>query len=140
MGQFAAIASLAASVAGAQQAKAASDQQAAEMERQAELERIQATDQELLRRQRMNEALAGLTAGVGASGISFEGSPQSIAKNMVRQGDLEHLGASASTAVRVQSLRHSARFTRKQGNRARNISLLTTAADSGPKIKEAFNL
>ncbi len=66
----------------------AGKQQEIEYEMQAEEEKLSAEAQELERRQHLNKALAANVVGLSTSGISGEGTPQSIALESAKQASL----------------------------------------------------
>lgn len=99
-----------------------------ELNRQAELEKISAKDRSIERRRRLNTVLAGQIARTGAAGVTFEGSPQAVAKGDVQQFELEEAGAKFSDLERISQLRRAGSSARRAGKRAKRTSLLKTGA------------
>lgn len=86
--------------------KNVADAQAFELERQAEEEKISAEGQEVQRRQRLNKVLAANVVGQVTSGISGEGTPESIALASAKQASIsegiEGLSKRLKSAQRIR--------------------------------------
>ena len=72
----------------ANQQKNAAEAQKFEFERQAEEEKISAEGEELTRRQRLNKVLAANVVSQSISGMSGEGTPESIALESAKQAPI----------------------------------------------------
>lgn len=117
--------------AGALQAdtqKKAGEAQQIQLEEQAEQEKFAARDRELERRRRTNRALAQNVLGQAASGISGEGSPQSLALSASRQVGLTEGGASLASRMRERLLQQQGRSAVSLGRQQAAATLLQTGA------------
>lgn len=94
--------------------------QEAMLKKRARDEETAAKEQELSRRQEMNQVLARQAAMLGASGIAAEGSPQRIAQVSLEQGTLGDLAGTANLANVKQGLQ-------MQASAARDLNALRTA-------------
>ena len=110
----------------------AGETQKIELEKQAEEEKLSAEAQELSRRQQLNKVLASNIAGQAASGISGEGTPQSIALASAKQ-------ASASEALEGLSARLKQAQLRRQGKgavRGGRLAATSTLLKGGVQVAE----
>lgn len=95
---------------------------------QAKQAETEARERELVRKQKINKVLAAQIAGLGASGISAEGSPQLIASESVRQESLEGLADVATRSGQQRMLLSQGQNARRLGNLQAATSLLKTGA------------
>lgn len=118
-------------VAGAVQAKKQGKFQERTLKRQAENEEVEARERELQRKTKINKILAAQIAGLGASGISAEGSPQLIATESLREESLAGLADVATRSGRERNLSAQGSAARKLGNINAITGLLSTGASIG---------
>jgi hypothetical protein len=102
--------------AQAHQQKQAGKAQEQSLKFQAKEEEAAARDRELVRKQKINKVLAAQIAGLGASGISAQGTPQLIAQENIRQESFEGLTDVANRSGRTNMLLNQASSARKLGN------------------------
>jgi len=112
----------------ANQARQQGKTQQAELNRQADQEKIAAVDREGQRRRRLNEILGTSMAQTGARGVTFEGSPQAIAKGQIGQANLANEGAKVSDLSRISQLKRSGKAARITGKNRSTATLLNTGA------------
>lgn len=118
-------------VAGAVTAKnqrEAGKQQRYEYERQAEQETVAAEGRELERRQQLNRALSANMVGQSISGISGEGTPQSIALESAKNVGVSEGMAQLSDRLRAAALRRQGAYADTAGRMAATSTMLNTAA------------
>lgn len=125
------IATAVAGTATAVQQKKSAEYQADVLEKQAEDEETQARERELIRKQKINKVLSAQIAGLGASGITSEGSPQLIATESIRQESLGDLAETSNRSGRSNLLKNKANATRQLGKMQSGVTLLNTAVKSG---------
>ena len=124
MSYLAAAAVLAAALIGAKGQRDVSKDQSFELERQAEEETISAEGRELSRRQRLNKILAANVVGQSVSGISGEGTPQSIALASAKQASISEGIESLSDRLKRAQLRRQASNVRSAGRLQATSTLL----------------
>ena len=101
------------------------------LKKQAKDEETQARERELQRKTKINKILAAQIAGLGASGISAEGSPQLIAQESLREESLAGLADVATRSGRERNLSAQGSAARKLGNINAATGLLSTASNIG---------
>ena len=106
---------------------AAGKQQQYEYERQADQEEMAAESRELERRQKLNKVLSANVVAQSMSGISGEGTPQSIALESAKQASLSEGITSLSNKLKVAQLRRQGKMAGKSGKLAAASTLLNTA-------------
>jgi len=137
MGSFTApVLTAAAGIFTAGQQKEEGKAQQAEFNRQAEQEKIAAVDREGQRRRRLNQVLGTTIAQTGARGISFEGSPQAVAKAEIGQVQLAEAGAKVSDLSKIAQLKRAGRAAKIRGKQAAIGTLLTTAAQTTQAVSK----
>lgn len=104
--------------------------QSEELEKQAEQERIAAESRELERRQRLNKILAANVVSQAASGITGEGTPQSIALESAKQASISEGINALSDRLKQAQLRRQARNVRSAGNIQAASIMLNTASSA----------
>jgi hypothetical protein len=120
-------------VAGAGTAKLQHDAgkaQQIEFNRQAEEEKIGAEGRELQRRQQLNDVLASNIASLSSSGISGEGTPQSISLENAKQASLSEGMLSLSDKLKQAQLRRQGAAAKRQGNVQAASTLLNTGTQA----------
>lgn len=108
----------------AQNQRNAAKTQAFEIERQAEEERISSEGRELERRQKLNKVLAANAVGQATSGMTGEGTPQSIALSNAKTASLSEGLEGLSDRLRQAQLKRQAANTRSAGNIQASSTLL----------------
>lgn len=114
----------------ANQAKQQGKTQQSELNRQADQEKIAAVDREGQRRRRLNEILSSSITQTGASGATFEGSPQAIAKAQIGQAELANSGAKVSDLSRISQLKRRGKAAKIMGKNRATETLLNTGAQT----------
>lgn len=116
---FLLFATLAAGALQARGQQVAGEQQEIEFEQEAEEEKLSAEAEELERRQKLNKALAANAVSMATSGISGEGTPESISlenarqvstsegmiglSNRLKQAQLKRQGSNAASIGKIQA-------------------------------------
>lgn len=116
-------------VSSASAQKASAKAQANELEIQADQERVSAEGRELERRERLNKALSANIVGQSMSGISGEGTPESIALSNARTASLSESQLTLSDKLRQAQLKRQAANTKATGQ-AQSTSTLLKGASS----------
>ncbi len=111
--------------------KKATKRQSFELERQAEQEELAAQGQEVQRRQRLNKLLSANIVSQSASGISGEGTPESIALAGAKQASLSSGLESLSDKLKQSQLRRQAANIRAAGTTQATSTLLSTGVKAG---------
>ncbi len=104
------------------------------LERQAEQEKIAAEGQELARRQDLNDALARARVSASVSGITGEGTPESIGLASARNIASSEGAAALSQRLRQSQLLREGKFAASTGRTQAASTLLkagSTVASSG---------
>lgn len=112
------------------QQKAAKQQQF-DLERQAEEEKIAAKGAELERRERLNKVLARSIVGQAASGLSADGTPESIALATAKKASLSEGLESLSDRLRQAQLKREAKAAAAAGKTASASTLLKSGIRAG---------
>lgn len=119
---------LATAVIGAHQQYQSGKAQQIELETQAEQEKINAEGKELQRRQQLNDVLASNIASLSSSGISSEGTPQSISLESAKMASISEGMISLSDKLkRAQLIRQGK--TAKRVGRTQAVSTLLSGAE-----------
>lgn len=118
-------------VAGAVQTRKTGKFQEKMAKKQAADEETEARERELQRKKKINKVLAAQIAGLGASGITAEGSPQLIATESLREESLAGLADVATRSGRERNLLAQGRAARKLGNLSAATNLISSAASIG---------
>jgi len=100
-----------------------------QLKEQAEQERISAEARELERRQQLNKVLAANIVSQSTSGITGEGTPQSIALESAKQASISEGIISLSEKLKQAQLRRQASNVRSAGDRQAASTLLSSAFD-----------
>lgn len=108
----------------------AAEAQSNELERQADQEKIAAEGRELQRRQRLNKILSANIVSLSGSGISGEGSPQSISLESAKQASVSEGLTSLSDKLKQAQLRRQAKNVRSLGGIQAASTLLTGVASA----------
>ena len=124
------VVTIAAAAYSAHQSREAGKQQQYNLERQAEQERLSAEDQEIQRRDRLNQVLSANIASAAASGSLGEGSQQSIAIGAAKKVASSEGAESLSERMRQDLLRREGRAARQAGNIQAASTLLSGAAST----------
>jgi len=103
-----------------------------ELEQQAEEEKLSAEAKELGRRQKLNKMLAANVVGLASSGISGEGTPQSIALASAKQASISEGLEGLTSRLKQSQLKRQGANVRAGSKLAAASTLLT----GGVKIKE----
>ncbi len=115
----------------ASQKKAAQIQEA-EIIRQAEQEKISAEGRELARRQKLNKILSANIVGQSMSGMTGEGTPESIALSNAKQVSLSEGLEGLSERLKQAQMKRQAANVRSMGN----IQAASTLLKGASKIEE----
>ena len=99
-----------------------------EFEKQAEEEKSSAEGRELQRRQQLNKVLAANAVSLATSGISGEGTPQSISLESAKQASISEGVESLSDRLRQAQLRRQGRNARSLGRAQAASTLLSSAS------------
>lgn len=99
-----------------------------ELERQAEEEKIAAQSRELQRRQQLNKVLSANIVGQATSGITGDGTPQSIALESAKQASISEGVMNLSDRLQQAQLQRQAKNARRTGKLQAASTLLNTAA------------
>ena len=105
-----------AGLASANQQKVAGKVQQKKMKNQAKNAEREARERELQRKQKINKVLASQIAGMGASGITGEGSPTQIAISNITEASLGDFAANATQSGVQADLQAAGSNARKMGN------------------------
>ena len=97
-----------------------------ELQRQAEEERIAAEGRELQRREELNKALAARQMALANSGISGEGTPQSIALSAAKKIGMGEGLETLSSQLKQAQLKRAGKQARLTGNVQAASTLLNT--------------
>ena len=122
---------LATTLYSVQTQKNAAKTQEIELESQKDQERIAGEGRELARRERLNKVLSQSIAAQSQSGISGEGTPQSIALGNAKTASLSEGLESLSEKLRQAQLTRKARQAGKQGDIAAASTLLKSGMQMG---------
>lgn len=109
----------------------AAKQQEFNLERQAEDEKIEAKSRELERRERLNKVLARSVVSQAASGITTEGTPESIALATAKKASLSEGLESLSDRLRQAQIKREAKAAGDAGKVAAASTLLKTFTQAG---------
>ena len=109
----------------ANQERNAGKAQEIEFEREAEEEKISAEGRELERRERLNDVLSSNIVSLASSGMSGEGTPQSISLESARQSSLSEGMTKLSDKLRQAELKRRGANARRQGKTQAASTLLT---------------
>lgn len=109
--------------------KAVSKQQQYDLERQAEIEKLEARDTELDRRERLNKVLSANIQSV-ASMASSEGSPQSVSLESAKTASQSEASESLSDRIRQDLLKRQARQAKSVGDLRAASTLLNTGLNA----------
>lgn len=102
-----------------------------ELDKSAEEEELSADSRELARRQRLNKALSANIVGVSTSGMSGEGTPQSIALDNARTASISEGLEGLSSRLKASQLRRQGRTARSAGRVQAASTLLNTGVRTG---------
>lgn len=102
-----------------------------EFDRQRDEEKISAEGRELERRQRLNDVLSSNIVSLASSGMSGEGTPQSISLESAKQASLSEGMTSLSDRLKQSELKRRGSNARKQGNVQAASTLLTGGYQAG---------
>lgn len=119
----------------AYQQKQSADYQEDVAKYDAEQVTVEARERELVRKEKINKVLAAQIAGLGASGITSEGSPQVLAVNNIRQESLDGLASDATRAGQQNSLLSQGSAARELGN----LQAATTLIGTGSSMYSSYN-
>ena len=122
----------------ANQQRNAGKAQEIEFERQAEEEKISAEGRELERRQKLNDILSSNIVSLASSGISGEGTPQSISLESAEQASLSEGVLSLSDRLKQDELKRRGANANRQGKIQASSTLLTGAAQA-QKLRDSVN-
>lgn len=111
----------------ASQKKAAQIQEA-EIIRQAEQEKVSAEGRELARRQKLNKILSANIVGQSMSGMTGEGTPESIALSNAKQVSLSEGLEGLSERLKQAQMKRQAANVRSMGNTQATSTLLKGAS------------
>ena len=114
----------------ANQQRNAGKAQEIEFERQADEEKISAEGRELERRQKLNDVLSSNIVSLSSSGMSGEGTPQSISLESAKQASLSEGILSLNDRLKQSELKRRGANVRKQGNIQAASTLLTGATQA----------
>lgn len=109
----------------------AGKEQKMELEVQADQEKVAAEGRELARREQLNKALAQSVIGQSISGISGEGTPQSIALANAKTAALSEGMEDLSTRLRQAYLKRQGQAAKQAGNIAGVSTLLKSGVQAG---------
>jgi len=101
-----------------------------QLERQAEQERIAAEGRELQRREELNRALAARQMALATSGLSGEGTPQSIALSAAEKIGMSEGLETLSSQLKQAQLKRAAKNARLTGKIQAASTLLDTGANA----------
>lgn len=121
------LAAASAAVAANQQRNAAKAQEI-EFERQADEEKISAEGQELERRTRLNKILSANMVDLAGSGMSGEGTPQSISLDSAKQASISEGISSLSDRLKQSQRKRQAANARISGSAQAGSTLLRGAS------------
>ena len=124
-------------VTAAAAARSQGKYQESELKRQAEQERIAAEGAELQRREELNKALAARQMALSTSGLSGEGTPQSIALSTAEKIGIGEGLESLNTQLRLAQLKRAGKNARLTGNIQSASTLLSTGAKSLTLLADA---
>lgn len=116
-------------VLSASQQKAAAEGEEEALERQAEQEKIAAEGRELQRRQEVNKLLAANAVSLASSGITGEGTPQSISLESAKAVSVSEGLEVLSDRLRESQLRRQGRNIASQGRAQAASTLLRSASN-----------
>jgi len=111
-------------VVTARAAQVVGEEKKIELEKAAEEEKLSAESQELQRRQQLNKVLAANQVAGVTSGISGEGTPQSIALATARTASASEALEGLSSRLKQAQLRRQGRSARTGGRLAATSTLL----------------
>ena len=103
------------------------EQQKIDLDKQAEEEKLSAESRELGRRQKLNDVLAANIVGVSTSGMSGEGTPESIALANARQASASEGLESLTTRLKQDQLKRQGKDAVRSGRLAATSTLLKGA-------------
>ncbi len=103
------------------------EQQKIDLDKQAEEEKLSAEVRELGRRQKLNDVLAANIVGVSTSGMSGEGTPESIALANARQASASEGLESLTTRLKQDQLKRQGKDAVRSGRLAATSTLLKDA-------------
>jgi len=106
-----------------------------ELDKQAEQEKIGAEGRELQRREKLNDVLASNIVSLSGSGISGEGTPQSVSLESAKKASLSEGMIGLSDKLRQAQLRRQGKAAKRQGT-AQAASTLLNTGTSAAKLGE----
>jgi len=118
---------VASTVVSADAAYVSGKQKQVDIEMQADQEKIDAQSQELARREQLNKALAANAVSLATSGISGEGTPESISLSNARHASSSEALNSLSERLRASQRKRQASNAASQGGMAAASTLLKGA-------------
>ena len=101
-----------------------------ELDKQAEQEKLSAESRELARRQRLNKTLASNVVGQATSGISGEGTPQSIALASAKQASASEALEGLSSRLKQAQIKRRGKSAVRGGKLAATSTLLKGAVQA----------
>ena len=107
--------------------KQAGKQQQMNLERQAEQENLSAQGEEIKRRERLNQVLSANIKSLSASGISGEGSPQSLSLASAKVAASSEGAQSLSDRIRQDLLKREGKAAAQAGKTQATSTLLNSA-------------
>jgi len=114
----------------------AGKQQQFNIEAQAKQERMSATGEEISRRERLNQVLSANIQSLSASGITGEGSPQSVSLASAKTVASSEGAQSLSDKIRQDLLKREARSARVAGSTQAVSTLLNTGIGAAQLSKD----
>ena len=125
------VATLVIGAVGASQQRKASQKEEIEVEKQADQEKLDAEGREIERRQKLNRLLAANVVNQAASGISGEGTPESIALANAKQSSASEGLASLSDRLKASQRKRQATNIGRAGDTAAASTLLKSFTQAG---------
>ena len=101
-----------------------------ELDRQADQEKIGAEGRELQRREKLNDVLASNIVSLSGSGISGEGTPQSVSLESAKKASLSEGMIGLSDKLRQAQLRRQGKAAKRQGTVQAGSTLLRGGIDT----------